>query len=352
MRILELINGLGGGGAEQQLLRLCLELRDQGHTVGVACLNQSRGRTAIQLRDAGFSILDLRGRNPFDPRPVLRLRRRLLQTGLELVHSHLARADLVGGLACRGLSVAHVSTRHSDFEPWADRPLWWRTYGRALTRIDRFISVSPAVATCLANWGVPGERVSIIPGVAGEPGLESLPLPCGPLQRIGFLGRLDKVKGIDLFLQCAARLAARNPQLSFLVAGEGPEGPSSRRRARQAGLPVTFLGWVSDLPAFFRQIDLLMVPSRREGLGMSAAEALCAGRAVVGTAVGGLAELLGQAAVPPDVSSLVRAVEGTLHHGTPSRRPLDDPRVWGTRHLEVFSDALQRRRASSSINEV
>jgi len=349
MRILQLINGLGAGGAERQLLRLSTALRAAGHSVALACLKRADGLVGRQLREAGWPVADLRGANPLDPRPVLRLRRLLRSGRFDVLHSHLARADLVAGLARRKLAITHVSTRHSDFEPWADRRLWWRAYQRELVRIDRVVAVSEAVAGALRNWGVRDDRIRVIPGIVAESALAALPAPGGPIQRIGFLGRMDRVKGIDLFLETAARLTACHPELEFLVAGDGPERRTAQNWALRRGLPVRFIGWITDLPAFFGQIDLLLVPSRHEGLGLSAAEALCAGRPVVGTAVGGLAGLLGDQAVQPDTASLVSGVERVLRDGAARPRSLPgDPAAWVASH-EAAYDLSRAGRADAPL---
>lgn len=131
----------------------------------------------------------------------------------------------------------------------------------------------------------------------------------GPLLGVG---RLLPEKGFDLLV----RAAAVTDQAAVIV-GDGPERQSLEELAESLGADVTFAGEVApdELAEYYRRARMVVVPSRREGFGMVAAEAAAMGRAVVGTAVGGVplvvADGISGAVVPPDdLDALVKGIGG------------------------------------------
>jgi glycosyltransferase involved in cell wall biosynthesis len=133
------------------------------------------------------------------------------------------------------------------------------------------------------------------------------------------VGRLAAQKGFGTLIQAAARWQRRAVVPLLLIAGEGPLGAELRHQAATAGVAVRFLGPRRDVPALLAAADVVVVPSIWEGQPLIVQETLRAGRPLVATRVGGIAELTGDDAallVPPgDPGALAAAVT----------RLLDDP---------------------------
>ncbi len=108
--------------------------------------------------------------------------------------------------------------------------------------------------------------------------------------RIGYIGRLIPLKGVSILLHALKLL--QNSQVSLTVAGDGPEKESLMQLAKELGLPVTFYGVVKDVSSFYDSIDLLVVPSIREPLGLVAQEAALRGCPVIAANVDGLPEVV------------------------------------------------------------
>ena len=129
------------------------------------------------------------------------------------------------------------------------------------------------------------------------------------------LAALVPRKGVDVLLEALFLLAARGICPTLWIAGEGKERGALERLARERGLgQVRFLGWREDAADLLEACDALVLPSRREGLGVCALQAMAAGRAVIGSAVGGLAETLvdrecGLLVPPEDPAKLAAAIE-------------------------------------------
>ena len=150
-------------------------------------------------------------------------------------------------------------------------------------RPEAFVAVSKAVAAILADAGV--RRVSVVPGGA-DPFPEVEPAHDAP--EVLAVGARVRHKGHDVLAAASQILAG----VDVGVAGDGPLRPAGLR----------WLGHREDVPALLRGARVFVMPSRTEGLGMAAVEALQAGVPVVASAVGGLPEVIGDAGtlVPPD----------------------------------------------------
>ncbi len=135
------------------------------------------------------------------------------------------------------------------------------------------------------------------------------------------VGRLEPHKGYDLLLDAAARWAVHDPAPLVAVAGEGSRRAALERRIEAERLPVLLLGRRDDVPDLLTAADLVLLPSRWEARALIAQEALHAGVPLVATDVGGIRELVGEAAVlvpAGDAEAFAGAVTALL--ADPARR--------------------------------
>ena len=171
-------------------------------------------------------------------------------------------------------------------------------------RTDALVSVSTRVRDELLALGIgtPGQW-RVVPL-----GLELGDLLRGPAERsasraalglppqdqlVGIVGRLAAIKDHGTFLAMAAKLAAARPDVSFVVAGDGALRESLEATARSLlGTRIRFLGWATDLPVLYGALDVVVLTSRNEGTPVALIEAGAAGRPVVATDVGGVAEVI------------------------------------------------------------
>jgi glycosyltransferase involved in cell wall biosynthesis len=130
---------------------------------------------------------------------------------------------------------------------------------------------------------------------------------------IALVGRLTSQKGVDSFLAAAQVICATHPATRFIVAGMGPDRAALELEAKDMGVAgnVRFLGYRDDVPALLAASDIVVLPSRSEGLPIVLLEALAVERPVVAAAVGGVPDLLrhGHTAllVPPHAPADVAA---------------------------------------------
>jgi glycogen(starch) synthase len=219
--------------------------------------------------------------------------------------------------------------------------------GQTLRRADRVSVPSGSTAEYVRNL-VPGfaPSVSVIYHGLEMPSLPPQPLPLS-VPRLLCLGRLAAEKGFDLALQAFALIADRFPQAHLVLAGDGPERDTLEAQATALGLgrAVEFAGWLApdDVPAVINASTFVVMPSRREALGLVALEAAVMARPVVGTRVGGLPEVVvhGQTGLlvgPGDSVALAGAMTFLLEHPEEATQMGQAAR---SRAMELFSSERQ-----------
>jgi glycosyltransferase involved in cell wall biosynthesis len=138
----------------------------------------------------------------------------------------------------------------------------------------------------------------------------------GDAATIAYAGRLIDGKGVDVLLRAFAARAARE-SARLRIGGDGPARGMLQRLADELGVSdaVEFPGWIFDMPSFWRECDVAVMPSDKcvESFGMAAVEAMASGRPVVVTANGALPELIadgitGRIVPRGDVGALAEAL--------------------------------------------
>jgi glycosyltransferase involved in cell wall biosynthesis/peptidoglycan/xylan/chitin deacetylase (PgdA/CDA1 family) len=108
------------------------------------------------------------------------------------------------------------------------------------------------------------------------------------------VGRHFPVKGVDVLVEAFPQVLAAQPDAGLMLVGGGPDHDALRARCAELGIShaVHFAGFVHSAAAYIAPADLVVLPSRREGLPVAALEALALERAVVASAVGGTPDVV------------------------------------------------------------
>jgi glycosyltransferase involved in cell wall biosynthesis len=187
---------------------------------------------------------------------------------------------------------------------------------------SRVIAISRAVRDHVSPRGLGRRRVAVVWNGIEDRARSPKRDPDRPV--VGFVGRLNRWKGWDVFLEAVALTAPAFPNARFLVAGEPPPGEEWRRgllndQLTRLGLTgrVDVRGFESDVPALLDGVAIAVVPSIwPEPFGLITLEAMRAGCAVIASAHGGSLDLIESGAsgvlVPPGDSSSLAAAISTL----------------------------------------
>lgn len=270
----------------------------------------------------------------------------------DVLHAHWwFPGGLAGAVASLATGVPLVVTLHGSDVHLAHRP-GWRSLARAVcARASVVAAVSgPLAAEAAKVLGLAQHRVEVahmpVPPGPAEPS----PLPAHPPLRLVAVGRLVPEKGFDVLVDAVSLMVSAGAQVELVVVGDGPEGPALAQRAGALGARVRWAGPLprAELDAELDAAHALVVPSRREGLGLVALEALARGRPVVAARVGGLPEVVADGAdgilVPPgDPAALAEAL-GRLPLAIPrGAAPVRHrPEEVAAAHLALYRRAIER----------
>ncbi len=155
------------------------------------------------------------------------------------------------------------------------------------------IAVNENIRESLVNdYRVSKELIRVIPsGINLErflPDREEKPLSPRHIPVVGTIGRLDPLKGFHYFLEAMRKIADRGIEALFVIVGEGEEEHDLRREAKRLGIEkyVTFAPPMPDIVDLYQSFDVVVVPTRRGGVGLTVLEAMAMAKPVVASAVG------------------------------------------------------------------
>ena len=290
----------------------------------------------------------------------------------DVVHAQDRRSGLVvaGMGAGRGNPRAVVHTYHGVpddvAEPWfrgspgADGP---SRYTKVVLGADAVVArsigatvvPSPSMGRFLRErLRVPARRVVHIDNAVALPPESP---PAGPVRRLLFVGLLVERKGVSDLLAALERPGAFPADATLVVAGDGPERERLEKQAARSGLAarVEFLGFRSDVPDLLARSDALVLPSRMEQQPLVVAEAMAAGKPVLATDCGGVADMLdvpgagSWLAGPGDVEGLAGALRELFAEPDPGRtgrllaeraRQRFAPDACASAHLQLYQRLL------------
>lgn len=323
-RVLHVIETLGRGGAERLLVTLLPALRAQGVEAAVAVLRPPYDLQP-EIEAAGVPVIRLEQRRKWR---LLQMARAIAvaarQQNADLVQAHLYFPGLGVALMrlLRQSPARTLMSFHNLAYAGANRGGTKLRLRRGLARgclsrgMDGYVAVSDAVAEHFADaLGLP--RPEVIPNPLDPAVRQIRPEPLTrDLRSIVVPGRLVPEKGHEDLLAALQRVGLPEGA-EVIFAGGGPLDERLRAAAAAFGGRVRLTGWLShaDLLQEVARADLVVLPSRHEGFGIAAIEALALGRPMISTTAGGLPQAVGDAArlVPPqDPGALATALQSLL----------------------------------------
>jgi glycosyltransferase involved in cell wall biosynthesis len=287
------------------------------------CLRE-RGPMADELERLGVPVQVCSMSSRHSPVGLRQLADLMRRQRIDIVHSHMYRANTSATIAAWMAGVPVVVTHIHNVGTWETHRQRWMDRLLARWR-DAIVCVSEKVREdVLRTLRLPPPKVRVIyNGVdvarfsdrsQREPTRAALGLAPGEVAII-YVGRLVDQKNPMALAGIAEAVAGPRPGVKLIVAGDGPRRAGLEEHIRQRGLAdrVLFLGRRDDVPALLQAADLAVLPSFKEGFSLVVLEALAAGLPLVATAVGGTPEAIehghsGVIVPPGDDAALVEAV--------------------------------------------
>lgn len=322
MNILYLVNHLNIGGITSYLFSLCKALKAKNHNIFVA---SGSGELLFKFKDAGFEHISvpMRTKSELSPKILVsffKLKRVVRRHRIQIIHSHSRTTQVLGCLLSSVTGVPHVTTAHGFFRRRLSRlvfPCWGRN----------IIAISDSVKQHLiSDFGRKEECIAVIyNGVDTDRFCRKNKLPVSGLREelriaetdlvVGIIARLSDVKGHCYLLEAMKDVLAQIPQAKLLIVGEGRMYGQLLELTKRLEIEnnVVFMRQVCDTADVLSIMDVFVMPSLQEGLGLALMEAMAAGVPTVGSAVGGIKNLIqegfnGLLVPPADPGALSKAI--------------------------------------------
>lgn len=294
-------------------------------------------------------------------REVRQLARLIDEVRPDLVHAHSAKAGLAGRLAVRGRIPTVFQPHAWSFEAvgggTAALALRWERW--AARWAARVVCVSEAERATGVHAGITGRWTVVPNGIDPD---RFRPAPTGPVRAglaplaglregaplVVCVGRLCRQKGQDVLLRAWEAVLRRVPDARLVLVGDGPDRDRLRAAAPDS---VLFTGAVADASPWYQAADLVVLPSRWEGMALAPLEAMACGRPVVVTDVDGARESLppsfaAACVVSPDDPRALAGTVGELLLDPVLRASLGDR---GRRHVLSLHDVRHTARAVTDV---
>jgi len=294
MVIMHIITTIDVGGAEVHLLKLSDSLIKEGHNVHVVYL-KGDGTLQEEFEKIGVSPQKVSLSGFFQLWMLMRKIRP------DIVHTHLLKADFMGGLAAALAGIRGVvSTKHND-EPQLENFFY-----RFLHRIPLFINkkviaVSNHIRTYMVHVaGVNPQKIETVyigidpsppDSIKGSSIRQELGLGSEPFL-VGSVARLIERKGHQTLLEAFALISKEIKNIKLLIIGGGPHREKLEEMSTQLKVDhdVYFLGERRDIGAILSELQLFVLASVKEGFGLVLLEAMSAGVPILACRSGGIEE--------------------------------------------------------------
>jgi glycosyltransferase involved in cell wall biosynthesis len=266
MRIVNSVLGDATGGRWQVVCDYSRLLSRRGHAV--LMLLSEKHRPDVDRIPTGVSVEFIHNRGHYDYLAAWSASRRLRDFAPDLAIAHCSRSVALLKRAIRGIAPV-VAVSHSNKV-------------KRLLPADAYLPLTSHIEQSIKRAGKASfnKPCFVVPNMIAVEASHLLPVRQRrhPL-RIGALGRFDKVKGFDVFVEALGLLRARGVRFEAVLGGSGIEQQRLTERAQRLGLHdrLSFPGWVVEVENFLADVDILVVPARSDAFGLTPLQAAVAG---------------------------------------------------------------------------
>ncbi|MBL0937503.1 MAG: glycosyltransferase family 4 protein [Gemmatimonadaceae bacterium] len=330
LRILQVIETGGPGGAETVFARLSGSLAERGHAV--QCLIRKGSWLPDELDRRGLPVSYITSRGAFDLALIRFIRELIREHRIQLVHGHLFDGALYAAIAARSLGIPSVVTLHGQVD--VGRSGWRMAIKRALFArcVDRVVLVSRALQQELAtSLPMPVVRQLILHNGVPIPDnldaqdavqLAARTRSSSDMARVVAIGNIRAPKNYPLLLQSIELVRRLIPNIHLDIVGEPDRGGLQQQLEREVAArdlqhAVTFRGFVPEPGELLRGADAFVLASSQEGFSLATIEAMLQGVPVVCSRSGGPEEIVsdghtGRLVPVNDAEALANALIDTL----------------------------------------
>lgn len=311
MKICHLIPNLEFGGAQKIVVGLSEEAKLQNHEVTIISLYGANDYSH-KLKGAKINYINLNYKHSFQPNDLFnlfKLRKNIIgileQLNIDIVHTHLFLIKLVLFKSRALYNIPVVDTQH-DNSPWWVAKSFGSKFKTFIERdfakrtANKIVAISQSVEKgIITTFQVKKEKVCLIYNF-----IELSPKKYARVDytfsadaqfKILMLSRLQmEKKGFDIAYNIYKELFSKNRNYKLIMVGDGPDSLAIQKKfaSNEFGDSVEFIGYTENIEEQYNSAHIVLMPSRWEGFGLTAAESAFMGVPVVASNVGGLNEVV------------------------------------------------------------
>ncbi len=295
IKILHTESSPGWGGQENRILKEALGVKKLGASVYILC--QPESILSKKAKQANIEVFTFPMRKSYDIKAIYYTMKLIKKLDIDIINTHSGKDSYIAGIAGK-LSKKHpliVRTRHLAL------PITSTFSYKYIS--DIVVTTSEYVKQYLIHKGIPEKKVFAIPtgidlsifnpkevkgNLKNELGLNNdIPL-------VGTVAVLRKKKGHHILIEAIPHVLKRIPETVFVFVGDGPQRKNIEEKIKEYKLTknVILLGHRDDVPQILKSIDLFVLPTLQEALGGAIIEAMAMEKAVIGSDVDGVREVI------------------------------------------------------------
>lgn len=333
LKVAIILDTIPVGGPGKGVVQFVRSLSESNSATDVTIYNfayQNRGRQYFNelAQSHGLQLRTIEQSGRLDWRFVKALCQEFYEDGVQIVQTHSFKPHVVGWRLRRLIGIPWLAFAHG----WTAQSKRVHAYNaiekRLVPKSDYCCTVTADLRDELMSYGCDGEKIEIVPNAVDVPDSNDLPSSANAREALGLrtdalilscIGRFSREKGQDILLDAIHAACLRHLDYQLVFAGDGPEEGQAKRWVRDKDLSdrVVFLGHLDDVSLVYSATDLLVVPSRSEGVPNVVLEAFSRSIPVVATPVGALPEMItesGAGWLAEDVSS--NSLSQAIDHAT------------------------------------
>jgi glycosyltransferase involved in cell wall biosynthesis len=302
VNVLHIINTLAHEGAPSLLMSFLTNFNVPNYHNSIAYIYGTGELLKEKEWGKHIEIFDLTNNGKFDLFSIYRLVQIIKTKKIDIVHTHLVHAGILGKIAAKIAGIKHVvSTRHYGYH-YKENTFLYRLEQRLTRSVSVVIAISEAVKKYLTQKNViPEERIVVIHNAIDLKAINTDPVTPTIQKKsgtfiIGSIGRLHPQKGFDILLESFKLISKQIPNLMLEIIGDGILHNDLQNQAKRLNITdrVRFVGCMPHRAVLQKlsQWDLYIVSSLWEGFGIAIIEAMAKEKAVVATNVEGIAEVV------------------------------------------------------------
>lgn len=254
--------------------------------------------------ERNIPIIPIRTLHQFDLTSIFKTIKIIKDHDIHILHSHEYKSDIIAFFVSKIYRIPIVTTTHG----WITHSLKRRIYigfgKKALPHFDKVIAVSPKIKSELIDIGVSEDNIALIYNAIVSDNYRAGAFQENVLRKrfklsekailIGKIGRLSPEKGQKEFLLAARDICQERKNVYFFLIGDGPDRKRLEKMAIELSIGdrVFFTGHVQDVRPIFQDLDIIALTSYTEGFPNVILEALCMGKPVVASNVGGVPDII------------------------------------------------------------